>query len=163
MSDKRPSKPMRESQVSMMELVMPDHANVRGNIFGGRVMSLIDIAGAMAALRHCRYPVVTASVDRLDFRAPIRVGEFIMLHANVNYAGRTSMEVGVRVVGEHPLTGEQRHTATAFLTYVALDEQGRPVEIPDVLPETEVEELWHAQARHRRALRLAQRQTDTTP
>lgn len=155
MSEIRQQTPMSVTKISMMEIVMPQDANTMGNIFGGRVMALIDIAGAMSALRLCRKPVVTASVDRLDFRASIRVGEFIMLQANVNYTGRTSMEVGVKVTGEHPLTGEQRHTATAYLTYVALDPQGHPTVIPEVVPETDEEKAWHAAAQVRRAQRLA--------
>lgn len=156
MSDTRQRVPMSRTQINMMEIVMPQDANSMGNIFGGRVMALIDIAGAMSALRLCRQPVVTASVDRIDFRAPIRVGEFIILRANVNYTGRTSLEVGVKVIGEHPLTGEQRHTSTAFLTYVALDASGKPAVIPEVVPETDEEMAWHTAAQARRALRLAQ-------
>ena len=156
MSETRQRVPMSSTQVTMMEIVMPNEANSMGNVFGGRVMSLIDIAGAMSALRLCRMPVVTASVDRIDFRAPIRVGEFIILHANVNYTGRTSLEVGVKVIGEHPLTGERTHTSTAYLTYVALDPEGKPAPIPQVVPETEEEQAWHAAAQERRARRLAQ-------
>ncbi len=158
MSETRDRVPMSSTQVTMMEIVMPNDANSMGNVFGGRVMSLIDIAGAMSALRLCRMPVVTASVDRVDFRAPIRVGEFIILHANVNYTGRTSLEVGVKVFGEHPLTGEHRHTSTAYLTYVALDPEGKPAAIPQVVPETEAEQAWYAAAQERRAQRLTQTQ-----
>ncbi len=162
MADSRPTKPMSDSKISMMEIVMPDHANGLGNIFGGRVMALIDIAGAMSAMRHCRERVVTASIDRLDFRAPIHVGEFIILLANVNYAGRTSMEVGVKVYGEHPLTGEQRHTCTAYLTYVALDPTGHPTQIPEVVPGTDEERDWYAGAQERRARRLAEARREPT-
>lgn len=156
MSEPRQRVPMSSTQVTMMEIVMPNEANSMGNVFGGRVMALIDMAGAMSALRLCRMPVVTVSVDRIDFRAPIRVGEFIILHANVNYTGHTSLEVGVKVFGEHPLTGERRHTSTAYLTYVALDPAGKPAIIPHVEPETEEEQAWHAAAQERRARRLAQ-------
>lgn len=147
---------MSESKVAMMEIVMPNDTSATGNILGGRVMHLIDVAGAMAAMRHCRRPVVTASVDRLDFRSPIRAGEFIILRANVNYTGRTSMEVGVKVYGEHPLTGEQRHTSTAYLTFVAMDSVGRPTDIPEVYPETDEEKRWHEKAQARRTARLAE-------
>lgn len=157
MTHVRPSKPMSESQISMMEIVMPNDANTHGNIFGGRVMALIDIAGAMSAVRHARRAVVTASIDRLDFRAPIRVGQFIHLQANVNYTGRASMEVGVRVMGENPLTGEMSHTATAYLVYVAIDRQGEAAEVPLVVPESEDEQRWYAEAEERRARRLADR------
>lgn len=155
MSEQLQAKPVRESQVEVMQTVLPTDANPLGNMLGGTVMHLIDIAGSMAAMRHCRRVVVTASVDRLEFREPIRVGEFIILKASVNYAGRTSMEVGVKVLGENPLTGEQRHTSTAYLTFVALDEMGRPTEVPKVIPETDEEKERYRQAEERRAARLA--------
>jgi acyl-CoA hydrolase len=148
---------MRESQVEMIQIVLPHDANSLGNLLGGTVMHWIDLAAATAAVRHARRAVVTASVDRLDFKLPIRIGEFCILKANVNYAGRTSMEVGVKVFGEHPLTGEQRHTSTAYLTFVALDESGQPTEIPDVVPETDDEKRRYAEARERRAQRLRTR------
>jgi acyl-CoA hydrolase len=148
---------MRESQVEMIQIVLPNDANSLGNLLGGTVMHWIDLAAATAAVRHARRAVVTASVDRLDFKLPIRIGEFCILKANVNYAGRTSMEVGVKVFGEHPLTGEQRHTSTAYLTFVALDESGQPTEIPDVVPESDDEKRRYAEARERRAQRLRTR------
>jgi acyl-CoA hydrolase len=151
---------MNASHIHMMEIVMPNDASPSGNILGGRVMHLIDVAAAMAAMRHCRRPVVTASVDRLDFRAPIHVGEFIILRANVNYVGRTSMEVGVKVLGEHPLTGEQRHTSTAYLTFVALGPDGRPTEVPTIVPETAEEQAWYDGAKLRRERRLAHAHAD---
>lgn len=158
MSDEQLGKPVRESVVEMMEQVLPNDANPLGNVLGGRVMHLIDLAGGMAAMRHCRKPVVTASVERLDFKQPIKVGEFIILKASVHYTGRTSIEVGVKVLGEHPLTGEQRHTSTAFLTYVALGPDGKPAEVPPVIPETEDEWRRYEQARQRREKRLASQQ-----
>jgi acyl-CoA hydrolase len=157
MQSSQPGKPMRDSQVEMIQLVLPNDANGLGNLLGGTVMHWIDLAAAMAAVRHARRVVVTASVDRLDFRLPIRVGEFCILKANVNYTGRSSMEVGVKVFGEHPLTGEQRHTSTAYLTFVALDESGQPTEIPDVIPETEEDRRRYAEAQERRAQRLRSR------
>jgi len=155
MSNQRPGKPVRDSVVEMMEQVLPNDANPLGNVLGGRVMHLIDLAGGMAAMRHCRRPVVTASVERLDFKQPIKVGEFIILKASVNYTGRTSIEVGVKVLGEHPFTGEQRHTSTAFLTFVALGPDGKPTEVPAVIPETEEEKRRYEEARKRREQRLA--------
>ncbi len=110
----------------MVEVVLPQDANVLGNILGGRVMHLVDIAGAIAAHRHCRSHVVTASVDHLDFRNPILIGELIVLKASVNRAFHTSLEVGVKVFSENVLSGERKHTTSAYLTYVAVDAEGRP-------------------------------------
>ncbi len=157
MESSRPAKPMSASQVEMIELVLPNDANGLGNVLGGTVMHWMDMVAAMAAMRHSRRVVVTASVDRIDFREPIRVGEFCILKANVNYAGRTSMEIGVKVFGEHPLTGERRHTSTAYLTFVALDESRQPTEVPEVIPETEDEKRRYAEAQERRAQRLETR------
>jgi len=130
------AKPVRDSQVTMTELVLPSHTNSLGTIFGGVVMSWIDIAAAIAAGRHTRRAVVTASVDALNFVAPIKLSWVVNLKASVNYVARSSMEVGVRVEAENLLTGEKNHTVTAYLTFVALDAKGHPVEIPKVLPET---------------------------
>ncbi len=110
----------------MVEIVLPNDANLLGNMLGGRVMHLIDIAGALAANRHSNSHVVTASVDYLDFRFPIRVGELIVLKSSVNRVFHTSMEVGVKVFAENILTGERRHTSTAYVTFVALDTNQQP-------------------------------------
>ena len=123
----------------MHELVLPNDTNLLGNILGGRVMHLMDICAAMSAYKHARRPVVTASVDHLDFLAPAKKGDIVILKSSVNYVSKTSMEVGVRIEAETPLTGEVRHTATAYLTFVALDDNKRPVEIPKLLPESEKE------------------------
>ena len=123
----------------MHELVLPNDTNLLGNILGGRVMHLMDICAAMSAYKHARRPVVTASVDHLDFLAPAKRGDIVILKSSVNYVSKTSMEVGVRIEAETPLTGEVRHTATAYLTFVALDDNKRPVEIPKLLPESEKE------------------------
>ena len=151
------SKPSRESYVEMTEIVQPGDTNSHGTMFGGRVVSLMDVAAATAALRHCRMPVVTASIDRVDFHAPVRQGFIVGLRAAVNYTARTSLEIGVRVESEDPLTGERRHTASAYLTFVALDQKGRPTPIPAVVPETEIEKKRFVQGEARRAERVEQR------
>lgn len=133
------SKPVKDSQVIMHELVLPNDTNLLGNILGGRVMHLMDICAAMSAYKHARRPVVTASVDHLDFLAPAKMGDIVILKSSVNYVHATSMEVGVRIEAETPLTGEVRHTATAYLTFVALNDSNKPMKILEVLPETEKE------------------------
>lgn len=150
-----PARPARESRVEMTELVLPNDANPLGNILGGKVMHLMDIAGALAAARHSRRVCVTASVDSIDFLHPIRVGEAIQVVAQVTDAGRTSMEVQVDVYSENLRTGQRRHTATAFFTFVALDERGQPTPVPAVIAETPEERRRQAEARRRRQARLA--------
>jgi acyl-CoA hydrolase len=150
----RPSKSPRESAVTMTEIVLPSHANALGTIFGGRIMSWIDIAAAIAAGRHARRVVVTASIDALHFVAPVKVGHVVHVQAMVNYAGRTSMEVGVRVDSENQITGDRHHTSTAYLTFVALDDHGRPSEVPAIRPETPDEKRRFEQAKIRRQSRI---------
>lgn len=147
-------KPVSESQIVMTEMVLPSDTNALGTIFGGRVVSLIDIAAAMAAGKHARSAVVTASIDALHFVAPVKLGEYIHIKASVNYAGRTSMEVGVRVDKENPLTGEMKHTATAYLTFVALDSDGKPRAVPGVTTENESERRRFEAAKIRRQARI---------
>ena len=120
------SKSIKNSHVIMHELVLPNDTNVLGNVHGGRVMCLMDICAAMSAYKHARQPVVTASVDRLDFLAPAKKGDILILKSSVNYAHKTSMEIGVRIDAESPFTGEVRHTATAYLTFVAIDDNNKP-------------------------------------
>lgn len=145
------------SEVIMTELVLPGHTNSFGSVFGGQVMAWIDICAAIAAQRHSRMPVVTASVDALQFIQPVFKGWVINLKASVNYAGRTSMEVGVRVDAENPTTGERFHTASAYLTFVALGPDKKPVPVPPVLPETAEQIRRHKQAEIRRQHRLSLR------
>lgn len=147
-------KPARDSAVTMTELVLPGHTNALGTIFGGQVMSWIDIAGAIAAGRHARKVVVTASIDALHFVAPIKVGHVVHIRAMVNYSAKTSMEVGVRVDSENPVTGEVHHTAKAYLTFVALNEHGKPTPVAPVLAETPDEKRRFEQARIRRESRV---------
>jgi len=134
------------------------HANSAGNVHGGTVMKLVDEAAALAAIRHSRKRVVTAAMDRMNFMYPIYVGELVTLNAMVNAAWRTSMEVGVRVEAENPHTGVIRHTNTAYLTMVALDESGRPSPVPPLVAESPVEERRMREAELRRRNRLAERE-----
>ena len=125
-----------ETSVEMREMVMPHHTNPQNTVFGGTVMSWIDIAAAMVSARHCGKPVVTAHIDDIDFIAPIKVGYHVLIQASLNYVGKTSMIVGVKVTSENPYTGEFRTTTKAYLTFVALDDLGRPVAVPALKPET---------------------------
>lgn len=145
---------MADSTVDMVELVLPNDANPMGNILGGRVMHLIDIAGGIAATRHSRRVVVTASVDYLDFVHPIRVGQLIRLKAFVTRVFRTSMEVEVCVLREDVKTGDLRQTSAAFVTYVALGDEGRPVPVPPLILKTAEERRRHRDALKRRRTRL---------
>lgn len=149
-----PARPVSASRTEMTELVLPQDANVLGNILGGRVMHLIDIAGAIAAHRHCHRQVVTASVDHLDFLNPVRVGELIILEAQVNRAFHTSVEVGVEVFSEDSVAGLRKHTTKAFLTFVALDDSGKPAPVPPLLCKTREEILRYREAGDRRKSRL---------
>jgi acyl-CoA hydrolase len=138
----------------MTELVLPQDSNLLGNILGGRVMHMIDIAGAIAAHRHCHRQVVTASVDHLDFLNPVRVGDLIVLEAQVNRAFHTSVEVGVEVFSEDSAAGLRKRTTKAILTYVALDEAGVPVPVPPLIVKTSEERRRYREAGVRRNLRL---------
>lgn len=149
---------VRESASEYSELALPNDANGLGNVLGGKVMHLVDLAAAIAALRHARRPVVTASVDSLHFLHPVHIGELVILRASVNRVFRTSMEVGVKVMTEKLLSGEQLHTCSAYLTFVALDTQGQAVPIAPVIPETDEEKLRFQQAGERRAYRLTTRE-----
>jgi acyl-CoA hydrolase len=150
-------KPVRESVSEYMEFALPNDANGLGNVLGGKVMHLVDLAGAIAAMRHSRRQVVTASVDHMSFLHPVHMGQVLLLRSSVNRVFRTSMEVGVKVMVEDLRTGEQRHTSSAYLTFVALDENGRKVKIAPVIPETEEEKRRYAEAGQRREYRLALR------
>ncbi len=162
MSDPQ-AKPASASQVEIIELVMPSDANVLGSAFGGKVMQWTDLAASLAAMRHARAPVVTASIDRLSFRAPIRIGHMACLRAQVNAVFGTSMEVGVEVVTEDPRSGERRSCCDAFLTFVALGPDGRPTRAPPLLAETEAERRREREAQARRAARLAGREASPRP
>jgi acyl-CoA hydrolase len=150
-------KPVRESATEYSELALPNDANGLGNVLGGKVMHVVDMAAAISAIRHGRHPVVTASVDSLQFLQPVHIGELIILRASVNRVFRTSMEVGVKVMTEKLLTGERLHTCSAYLTFVALNREGKAIAIPPVIPETEEEVRRFEQAGERRQYRLATR------
>ena len=132
-------KTVSDSQVIMHELVLPNETNVHGNIFGGIVMYYMDMCAAMSAYKHARKPVVTASVDRLDFLAPAKMGDIIIFKSSVNYTSRSSMEVGVKIESENPLTGKIKHTASAHLTFVALNENNKPTAVNPITPESKDE------------------------
>ena len=154
----RTARPRTQSKGEMNEMVFPNDANPLGNCMGGRVMHWIDICAALSAGRHARTPVVTANVDNIDFHNPIPVGGIVVLLASVNYAGRTSMEVGVKVLQEERSTGNRKHVASAYLTFVSLDPESRtPRPVPPVLAETDDEKRRYEKAKARRAHRLAQR------
>ena len=148
-------RPVFESRSIYSEFALPNDANMFGYVLGGKVMHLVDLAGALAAIRHARCGVVTASVDHMNFLHPIHIGQLIVLHSSVNRVFRTSMEVGVRVEVENLVTGEIRHTSSAYLTFVTLDQHGNRVPIPPVIPETEEEKRRYEQAGERREYRLS--------
>ncbi len=150
----------RESETVMSELMMPQHANIMGNVFGGVILALADRVAAVCAIRHARKQCVTVSVDKVDFKEPIHVGELVTAFARVNYAGRTSMEVGVKILAENVLSGEKRHTNSCYVTYVALDDTGVPTEVPPILPETPDEKRRYDRAVKRRASRVMDRRYD---
>lgn len=152
-----PGRPVRESVSIYSEFALPNDANVFGYVLGGKVMHLVDLAGALAAIRHARCPVVTASVDHMNFLHPIHIGQLIVLHSSVNRVFRTSMEVGVRVEVENLVTGEIKHTSSAYLTFVTLDKSGKRVAIPPVIPETLIEKRRYEGAAQRRSIRLDMR------
>jgi uncharacterized protein (TIGR00369 family) len=136
----------------------PEHTNLLGNVHGGWIMKLVDEAGALACMRHAQRKVVTVTIDSMDFRQPIRIGDLVILKAEVSYTGRTSMEASVEVHAENPITGEQMHTNTAYLVYVALDDAGRPTPVPPLQAETEEESQRMEQAQLRQQRRLQEKQ-----
>ncbi|MCA9522409.1 MAG: acyl-CoA thioesterase [Myxococcales bacterium] len=142
------------SKTIMTELVLPNHTNALGTAFGGVIVSWMDIAAAIAAQRFCGSSVVTASIDALHFLSPVKLGHVVNLVAQVNYAGRTSMEVGVRIDAENPISGERTYTAKAYLTFVAIDETGNAVTVPEALVESDDEQRRYRQAEIRRKARL---------
>jgi len=154
MTDSLPPKSIRASRVTLSQLMHLEHANLLGNVHGGWVMKLADEAGALACMRHARKKAVTVAIDSMTFRQPIKLGDLVILTAEVTYTGRTSMEVEVQVVAENPVTGERTNTNTAYLVYVALDEEGRPAPVPRLQPESEEEKERMQQAQERQARRL---------
>lgn len=155
-SDAAP-RPVRESQSEMVELVLPNDANPLNALLGGRLMHWIDMAGALAAHRHSRSYVVTASIDHLDFLTPVHVGDLVVLRSSVNRAFHTSMEIGVKVWVENYIAASRQHVSSAYLTFVAVDRHGRHLAVPPVLPEGEAEKRRYEDAGRRREAREAER------
>ncbi len=153
---------VRDSASESAQLVLPHHANVHGTVLGGTVMHWIDLTAAIVANRHCRRPVVTAAIDEMAFHAPILVGELALLRGRITLVDRSSMEIRVEVESENLLSGERRHTSTAFVTFVALDPvTRRPTPVPRLILESDEERAEHARAVERRRLRLERREAST--
>ena len=153
-------KSVDESRVMLAQVMGPQDANIAGNVHGGVIMKLIDTAAGTAAARHSRTNVVTASIDRLDFLGPVFIGDVVTLKASLNYVGRTSMEVGVRVEAETLVTNQVRHTASAYLTFVALDKNGRPLEVPQLILETDTDLRRNLEAKARRQMRFQEKRSE---
>lgn len=149
-----------ETACMSTHIIMPSQSNALGTVFGGQIMAWIDICAAISAQRFARATVVTAAMDQLMFRAPIRHGEIAVLQSQVNWAGTSSMEIGVRVEGEEPITGARTHTSTAYLTFVALDETGAKVSLPTLAPQTAEDKQRWEEALERRKQRLSARERD---
>ena len=145
-----------DSRVEIAQVMYPEHANPAGNVHGGYILKIVDQAAAIAGARHTHQNVVTASVDRMDFISPVYIGNLVFAKASINYTGKTSMEIGVRVEAECIRTGTHTHVGSAYLTFVALDDNDKPTEIPQIIPETEEEKRRYLEAQNRRELRLKQ-------
>jgi uncharacterized protein (TIGR00369 family) len=143
------------SETLVSELMMPHHVNNHGHVFGGVILSMVDRAAGVAAMRHSGRPCVTVSIDRVDFKEPIFTGELVTCKARVNFVGRTSMEIGVRVEAERLLSRERRHTNTCLLTFVAIDSEHRPVPVPPLRLETDEDQRRFREGRRRREVRIA--------
>jgi acyl-CoA hydrolase len=150
-------RPVSVSQVTFADLAEPQSQNVAGTLFGGVLLGFIDRAAAFCAMKHAGRPVVTKSFDSVEFNEPIFIGELVIARASVNFTGTTSMEIGVKVFAQNPVTGVERHTNTCYATFVALDENGRPARVPPILPETDDEKRRYAAGQRRRDERLARR------
>jgi uncharacterized protein (TIGR00369 family) len=146
---------MSQAEGLVSELMMPHHVNNFGNVFGGVILSMVDRAALVAAMRHAGRNCLTVSIDRVDFREPIYAGELVTCHARVTWAGRTSMEIGVRVTASNLLTGQQRHTNSCFLTFVAIDEHNRPVAVPQLELDSEDDRKRFQEGKRRREVRQA--------
>ena len=153
-------KTVAASRVTLSQLMQPEHANLRGDVHGGWIMKLVDEAGALAAMRHAQARVVTVAIDQMRFHEPIRIGDLVVLEAEVTYVGRTSLETRVQVSAENPVSGDRTNTNTAYLVYVALDEAGQPRPVPPLVAETEADRRRLEAGRERQAYRLAQRERE---
>ena len=157
MTETLPPKSMRASRITLSQLMHPEHANLLGNVHGGWIMKLADEAGALSCMRHAQKKVVTVAIDSMTFRQPIKLGDLVILNSEVTYTGHTSMEASVEVIAENPITGERTHTNTAYLVYVALDDDGCPTSVPPVTAETEEDQRKMDQAQQRQERRLKQK------
>lgn len=158
MSESMDARSVNTSQSETTQAILPGDSNALGTLFGGKLMEYIDLVGAMAAARHARTYVVTASMDHLDFVAPVRVGDLLILKSSVNRAYKTSMEIGVKAMVEDVRSGRFRHVSSAYLTFVAIDATGARVEVPQVLPQTEHQQRRFEDAGRRRELRSGETQ-----
>ncbi len=153
---------MRETQHETSQLMMPQHSNNLDHVFGGVILAMMDTSAAVSAIRHARTNCVTVSVDRVDFREPIHLGDLVIMKCSVNFAGHTSMEVGVRVEAENLQTGVRRHTNSCYLTFVAVDRNGRPIPVPGLIAESEDEIRRFEAAKARRQRRIDERTAEET-
>lgn len=151
----KPAKTVSQSRVQMQQLMLPEHANAYGNVHGGEIVKTVDEAGGIAAMRHAQRPCVTIAIDEMSFVSPVHVGHLLSCDASINWVGRTSLEVGVKVHAENPITGEVTHTNSAYLVYVAIDDDGKPTEVPPLILETDEDKRRNEEAKKRQAARLA--------
>ncbi len=147
-------KHIKDSEIVLNYFMMPEHANPLGNVHGGIIMKMVDEAGGICAMRHAQHPAVTIAMDSMTFYSPVHVGDLVMLKASLNYVGNTSMEVGVKVVAENPITGECTHTNSAYLVYVALGEDGKPTRVPKLILDSDEEKRRWQEAEARQNHRL---------
>ncbi len=154
------AKSVQSSRITLSQLMHPEHANLRGDVHGGWIMKLVDEAGALAAMRHAQCRVVTVAIDQMTFHEPIRIGDLVILNAELTYVGRTSMEARVEVIAEDPVSGTQARTNTAYAVYVALDDERKPRPVPPLLAETKTEIHRMEAGKKRQAYRLANRRAD---
>ncbi|MHB1908184.1 MAG: acyl-CoA thioesterase [Nitrososphaerales archaeon] len=154
MKVQRPSRKVSESSLVASHLMMPQDANIQGNVYGGTIMKLMDEIAGVVAARHCRKNVVTASIDQMSFLKPVYIGNLLVLKASVNYVGTTSLEIGVRIEAEDIASGKIVHTGSSYMTFVALDDEGRPTEVPSLVPTTKAEKTRFKEAMKRRQARL---------
>jgi acyl-CoA hydrolase len=158
---KREKRKVSQSKTAVARVMMPQDANIAGNVFGGTILKMVDEAAYVAATKHSRSNIVTASVDKMDFLSPVHVGDLVTLRANVNAVWRSSMEIGVRVEAEDPRTGEIRHTGSSYLTVVALGPDGKPTIAPELVLETENDRRRNREAMRRRARRLEEKAVES--
>lgn len=163
MDEPLPGKTVGASRITLAQLMQPDYANDQGNIHGGWIMKLVDEAGALTCMRHAQRHVVTVAVDQMTFQQPIFIGDLVILTAEVSYVGRTSLEAQVTVEAENPITGARTFTNTAYLVYVALDDAGKPVPVPPLIPETEAQRQRMREGEERQAYRKARSQLHRIP